>query len=121
MVQQEPKVVRPSAARPMTEAEKEREEKVVQVFQAQIDQIKSAIRDKEIIFGKLKAEILRMLRVFEKVQNLSNTKEVEAEDIEQTVNTFSINFFLKFAQAGGANLGSFWFWVYFLSLSIAAP
>ena len=88
MVQQESKVVRPAAARPMTEAEKEREEKVVQVFQTQIEQIKSAIRDKEIIFGKLQAEIIRMLRVFEKVQNMSNVKEVEAEDIEQAVSTF---------------------------------
>jgi phage-related minor tail protein len=76
---------RPSAARPMTEAEREKEEKVLQVFQTAIDQVKEAIVDKQIIFGKLKAELTRMMRVFEKLHALGASASVDAIETEQTV------------------------------------
>ena len=85
---------RPSAARPMTEAEREREEKVVLVFQTAIDKVKESIVDKEIIFGKLKAELTRMMRVFEKLQSIGAAAVVDATEVEQTVSCYV--FTLKF-------------------------
>ena len=53
--------------------------------QTQIDKIKLSIIDKQVIFGKLKAEIIRMLRVFQKLQTMATTAVEDTDEVEQTV------------------------------------
>ena len=84
------------AAKARSPAEIEAEEKTCLVFQNAIDKIKCSITDKQIIFGKLQAELMRMLRVFEKLQTLGTASVVDSIEAEQNVRFFGIKIIFSY-------------------------
>jgi hypothetical protein len=77
----------PPPPRPMTDAEREVEDKILQVIQNSIDKVKQAVTDKQVIFGKLQAELMRMLRVFQKLESLGDKPVVDAVEADANVSS----------------------------------
>jgi hypothetical protein len=86
-----------ATSKPKSQAEIDEENKMCSVIQNAIDKIKSSLTDKQIIFGKLQLELMRMLRVFEKLQTLGSASVVDSIEAEQNVRFFGNNIFFNWA------------------------
>ena len=89
----------PPPPRPMTEAEKEVEEKILLVLQNSIDKVKQAVIDKQVIFGKLQAELMRMLRVFQKLEALGDKPVVDSVEADANVSIPTFHMVLSCANS----------------------
>lgn len=81
-----PKPKQPS--RKLTKKEEDMEKAVCSALEAKIGELKKSLTDKQVIFNKLSAEMIRMLGVFERLKKMGETRGTEIVEAEQSVSTF---------------------------------